>query len=162
MASEGIPAKLYSDVLVFGLHFSSKSIYDAVMKPAQFDQAVARILQRDSSIDPQAFFFLKDALDVSLKAAEDSKTSEGGHVSASQLLYAFRDHALQEFGPMAGTLMEEWGLQNTGDIGKMVFALIKERMFGKQESDTQKDFENIYDFHEAFTLPFQPITAVSS
>ncbi len=132
------------------------------MKPAQFDQAVARIIQRNSDIDPQAFFFLKDALDVSLKAAEDSKTSNEGHVSASQLLYAFRDHALQEFGPMAATLMEEWGLRSTGDVGQMVFALIKERMFGKQESDTQKDFENIYDFHEAFTLPFQPKAAAVS
>lgn len=142
--------------------FWDKAALVASMKPAQFDQAVARIYQRNPRIDPQAYFFLKDSLDVALKAAEDSRTSDGGHVSAKQLLFAFRDHALNEFGPMAGTLMTEWGLKSTTDIGSMVFALIGERMFGKQESDSEKDFSDIFDFQDAFITPFRPKSTITS
>ena len=131
------------------------------MKPSQFDSAIGRIYQRNQSIDPQAYFFLKEALDIALKNAEKAKDSSEGHVSAKQLLHAFRDHALEEYGPMAGTLMEEWGLHSTSDVGSMVFALIEERMFGKQDSDSEEDFADLYSFHEAFAAPFLPQAALS-
>jgi uncharacterized repeat protein (TIGR04138 family) len=38
----------------------------------------------------------------------------------------------------------------------MVFHLIDEQMFGKQDSDTKEDFAGAYDFDEAFVKPFQP------
>ena len=38
----------------------------------------------------------------------------------------------------------------------MVFALIGEQVFGKQDSDTVEDFNDIYDFQEAFVAPFLP------
>jgi uncharacterized repeat protein (TIGR04138 family) len=52
--------------------------------------------------------------------------------------------------------MIEWGLRESSDIGEMVFHLIDEQMFGKQDSDTKEDFAGAYDFDEAFVKPFQP------
>ncbi|BCX50365.1 Verrucomicrobia/planctomycetes-restricted protein [Haloferula helveola] len=126
------------------------------MQTAQFEHAIENILRRDRRFDPQAYLFLKDSLDFTLKRASEGNGGQPRHVSGKELLIGFRDLALQEFGPMAGTLMSEWGLQDTRNVGEMVFLLIDEQMFGKQDSDTLEDFEDIYDFHEAFTLPFTP------
>ena len=126
------------------------------MQGADFETAILNIIRRDDRFDPQAYIFLKDALDFTQKRAVDSGHSETNHVSGRELALGFRDLALQDFGPMASTLMGEWGLTSTRNIGEMVFQLIEERMFGKQEDDKLEDFEDIYDFEDAFVLPFTP------
>jgi uncharacterized repeat protein (TIGR04138 family) len=126
------------------------------MKALQFEQAVESILKREKRYDPLAYLFLKEALDFTLKRAADANGGEPRHVTGSELCHGFRDLAVQEFGPMAGTLMIEWGLRESSDIGEMVFHLIDEQMFGKQDSDTKEDFAGAYDFEEAFVKPFQP------
>ena len=126
------------------------------MKALQFEQAVESILKREKRYDPLAYLFLKEALDFTLKRAADDNGGEARHVTGPELCHGFRDLAVQEFGPMAGTLMIEWGLRESSDIGEMVFHLIDEQMFGKQDSDTKEDFAGAYDFDEAFVKPFQP------
>lgn len=122
----------------------------------QFEQAVENVLKRDKRYDPLAYLFLKDALDFTLKRAAEGNGGEPRHVSGVELCHGFRDLAIQEFGPMASTLMREWGLRESSDIGEMVFHLIEEQMFGKQDSDTKEDFASAFDFDDAFVLPFQP------
>ena len=80
------------------------------MQAAQFEHAIEKILNRDQRFDPHAYLFLKDALDFTLKRAAESNDGNTRHVSGQELLIGFRDLALQEFGPMSGTLMSEWGL----------------------------------------------------
>ncbi len=126
------------------------------MKAQQFEHAVEAIIKRDKRYDPLAYLFLKESLDFTLKRAADNNHGEQRHVSGGELCEGFRDLAVQQFGPMAGTLMTEWGLRGTSDIGEIVFHLIEEQMFGKQDSDTREDFANVYDFDDAFIAPFQP------
>ena len=126
------------------------------MKALQFEQAVESILKRDKRYDPLAYLFLKEALDFTLKRAADGNDGESRHVSGVELCEGFRDLAIQEFGPMASTLMTEWGLRESKDIGEMVFHLIEEQMFGRQDSDTREDFIGAFDFEDAFIRPFQP------
>lgn len=126
------------------------------MQAAQFEHAVENIVRRDSRFDPLAYMFLKDALDFTLKRAAEQNKGQARHVSGKELLIGFRDLALQEFGPMASTLMSEWGLSCTRDIGEMVFLLIEEQMFGKQDTDTLDDFVDVFDFQEAFVTPYTP------
>ena len=126
------------------------------MQKEQYEEAIIRIISRDKRFEREAFFFLKEALDftiqdVSTKAPENSK-----HVSAAQLLHGFRDLALKEFGPMAATLFSEWGIHRCADIGDMVFLLIQEGAFGKQDNDRQEDFIEIFTFENAFVTPFLP------
>lgn len=125
------------------------------MQALRFDSSVENILQREKRFEAGAYFLLKDALDFTLKRTRE----EGGeerHVSGEELIHGFRDHALQEFGPMAFTLLREWGVHTCSDVGDMVFELIEEGMFGKQDSDTREDFADHYDFAEAFLLPYLP------
>jgi uncharacterized repeat protein (TIGR04138 family) len=126
------------------------------MQAVQFEQSVASILRKDARYDAQAYFFLKDALDFTLKRIADNHGGQIRHVSGPELLTGFRDLALDQFGPMASTLMHEWGVQRCRDVGEMVFLLIDEQVFGKQESDRIEDFDGAFDLRESLTRPFLP------
>jgi len=126
------------------------------MQPTQFMDAVHAVIARDPRYDIGAYYFLKDALDFTVKRVMDGNEGEHRHVSASELIYGFRDLALQEFGPMASTLMSEWNLKTCNDIGVMVFLLIEEGAFGKQDSDTPEDFSSIFNLVESLDAPFLP------
>jgi len=125
------------------------------MKVTHFDQAVINICERDSRIDKDAYDFLKDALDYASDQAQETG-APNNHVSASDLLAGIRDYALKQFGPMAATLFAEWNVTKCSDFGDMVFNLIDEGIFSKQESDNREDFIEIFDFKETFETPFLP------
>ena len=59
---------------------------------------------------------------------------------------------------MASTMMSEWGIRSCGDIGKMVFQLIEEGVFGKQDSDTPEDFAELFPLIETLEAPFRAKT----
>jgi uncharacterized repeat protein (TIGR04138 family) len=126
------------------------------MQTMQFEQSVHSILKRERRFDGLAYFFLKDALDFTLKRIAEKNGGRARHVTGQELLDGFRDHALDEFGPMASTLMREWGLRQCQDVGDMVFHLIEEQVFGKQESDQREDFHGSFDLLEALEAPFLP------
>lgn len=126
------------------------------MQAMQFEQSVQRILGRDRRFDPQAYFFVKEALDFTLQRVAGGNGGQARHVSGQELLEGFRDCALEQFGPMASTLMEEWGVRRCQDVGDMVFLLIEEQVFGKQESDRREDFSGDFDFIESLVAPFLP------
>lgn len=126
------------------------------MQAIQFEQAVVAVLKRDKRFDPHAYFFLKDALDFTLKRRAEAHSGQTRHVSGPELVAGFRDLALEQFGPMAATLMTEWGVRKCSDIGDMVFHLIEEQIFGKQESDCLEDFAGTFDFEDSLRAPFVP------
>ncbi len=126
------------------------------MQAMQFEQSVVSILKRDKRFDPHAYFFLKDALDFTLKRIADSNNGQARHVTGPELLAGFRDCALEQFGPMASTLMSEWSVRKCQDVGDMVFHLIEEQVFGKQDTDKKEDFSEVFDFESSLITPFLP------
>jgi uncharacterized repeat protein (TIGR04138 family) len=132
------------------------------MQAMQFEQSVVSILKRDKRFDPHAFFFLKDALDFTLKRIADSNGGQARHVSGPELLAGYRDYALEQFGPMASTLMNEWSIRKCQDVGDMVFHLIEEQVFGKQDSDKQEDFSEVFDFEASLIMPFLPKAKIAA
>lgn len=128
----------------------------AHVHPINFEESVAAILRRDARYDGQAYFFLKESLDYTLKRFLDANGGQMRHVSGKELLEGFRDHALEQYGPMAATLMDEWGVKECRDVGNMVFLMIEEQVFGKQESDKPEDFDKVFDFRRALREPFLP------
>lgn len=127
------------------------------MQTIGFQDALEKILKQDNRYHAEAYAFLRDALEATLKrrkkARKDSVTT---HVSASELLDGFRHHTLQEFGPMAITVLNYWGLSGPEDVGNIVFNLVQSGVFGKTDEDTIESFREGYDFNEAFVQPFRP------
>lgn len=126
------------------------------MQKIGFEEAVVEIRRRDGRYDPDAYAFLKDALDHSVRAKREREGGEYPHVSGRELLFGIRDLALEEFGPMAATVLEIWGVTCSEDIGEMVFQLIDIGAFGKSEDDSLEDFGEVFSFTEAFRDPFRP------
>lgn len=128
------------------------------MQAMQLEQAISRIIEREGekAFSPGAYHLVREALDFTVARLAEQNEGESRHVSGTELLHGFRDFCLKEYGPMSATLLFDYGVQESVDVGKIVFQLIEEGVFGKQDSDTLEDFRGIYDFPETFTRPFQP------
>jgi uncharacterized repeat protein (TIGR04138 family) len=105
------------------------------MEKIQFDVAVKDITTRDRRFQSDAYMFLKEALDHTIKALRKEELIEHRHVSGPELLEGLVEHAIATFGPMAVTVLESWGVRQGEDIGAMVFNLIEAGAFGRSEED---------------------------
>ena len=125
------------------------------MNEQSFEDAVMRICEKDGDYDAEAYYFLRESLDATVRALgrEDAKDR---HVTGRELCEGFRDRALAEFGPLSLLVLSQWGVFETADFGRMVSALVGEGIFSKSPGDAEKDFDNVYDFEEAFDLPYRP------
>ena len=108
-------------------------------------QKIEGILEKESKYKFEAYSFVMAGLHYTV-----SRLSVPRHVSGRELCGGLRDYALEQFGPMARTVLEYWGIQSTVDFGKIVFLLIEAELLKKTEEDSIHDFENIYDFNQAF------------
>lgn len=128
------------------------------MQAANFEQALEAILQKDARYHCESYHFVREALDFTQKMVGKMKPDEIRHVSGQQLLDGIRKYALEQFGPMSLYLLHEWGLRTCEDFGEIVFNLVEQGVLKKTEKDTRADFQNGYDFQEAFGSPFVPRT----
>ena len=67
-----------------------------------------------------------------------------------------RIYALDQYGPLTKTVLNNWGIKRCRDFGDIVFNLIEYNVFSKTANDRKDDFSDIYSFDEAFVKPFQP------
>jgi uncharacterized repeat protein (TIGR04138 family) len=127
------------------------------MQAVSFEEVLELILAKDKRYHRDSYLFVREALDHTQKAV--GKLTKGGHirhVSGQELLSGIREYALEQFGPMAITVFEEWGIRSCADFGEMVFVMVEHSLLAKTDKDTRADFESGYDFQEAFRKPFLP------
>ena len=132
------------------------------MQDLEFAEIVGLICKEDSRFDRKAYDFVRQALDHTVKEVkrkQPDRTGKSQHVSGAELLIGIRDYALDQYGPLAKTVLTTWGIRRCSDFGDIVFNLIEYNVFSKTENDRREDFANIYDFDEAFVKPFLPAGA---
>jgi uncharacterized repeat protein (TIGR04138 family) len=135
---------------------------DSPMRNPEFDSQVRDLVRMDNRYQREAYFFLRDALSFaqSSSLSEDNESDETYvHVTGQNLLNSIRQFALHEYGPMAGFLLNQWGIHRCEDFGEIVYNLIDIGLFQKDENDRKEHFHNGYDFFEAFHKPFLPSPA---
>ena len=140
------------------------------MQANNFEEVLERIVAADPRYNRDAYYFVREALDFTQKQMAKSKSGgprrvskqqtagvgEPSHVTGQQLLGGIRDLALQQFGPMAFMVFDEWGLHRCEDFGEIVFIMVENSFLAKNESDSREDFKGGYDFVETFRVPFLP------
>lgn len=129
------------------------------MQDLDFNEIVGLICKEDPRYDRKAYAFLREGLDYAVKElkkkdAERAKSSL--HITGAELLMGLRVYALDQFGPLAMTVLDAWGVRRCTDFGEMVFNLIEYNVFSKTEQDKKEDFSDIYTFEDAFVKPFLP------
>ena len=126
------------------------------MHEASFDEPLELIRAKDPRYAREAYQFVREALDYTQKGIGRENRGRIRHISGQELLGGIRDLALAQFGPMAMTVLEEWGVHNCQDFGEIVFNMVDIGLLAKTEKDTRADFAGGYDFAEAFRRPFLP------
>ncbi len=128
------------------------------MNPESFDRRVEQICEADDRYEPDAYYFVREALDHTVQALGPDAGGTRRHITGRELALGFRTHALAEFGPLAHLVLGEWRLRDTADIGELVYNLIGAGVLSKQPRDSKDDFKDVYDFESSFKTPFEPRT----
>ncbi len=107
--------------------------------------ALNRICQKDSRYKIDAYSFVLAALNVTMEALK-----RNGHVSGRELISGIKDFAIREYGRMARTVFEHWGVKTTEDFGHIVFNMVEAGILGKTKSDSIDDFKDVFNFKKVF------------
>jgi uncharacterized repeat protein (TIGR04138 family) len=129
------------------------------MSDLDFNEIVNLICKEDPRYDRKAYSFLREGLDHAvreLKKKEAERSKQSLHISGAELLMGIRTYALDQYGPLAITVLNSWGITRCGDVGEIVFNLIEYNVFSKTENDRREDFAEVYTFEDAFVKPFLP------
>lgn len=132
---------------------------------------LAQLLQEDHRYRFEAYVFIFEALQYAQevlkmgaekpaelpvgKAAETGEPPLERHVTGQELCEAVRRYALDQYGYMAKTVLNSWGIHGTSDFGEIVFNLIRTGQMRKTPSDARVDFHNVYDFETALRAGFK-------
>jgi uncharacterized repeat protein (TIGR04138 family) len=133
---------------------------------------IVELLQEDRRYKFEAYAFIFEALHYAANvlkmgaegpseplpenvAADSEEKTPERHVTGQELCEAIRRYAMEQYGYMAKTVLNSWGIHGTGDFGEIVFNLIRIGQMRKTPSDTRVDFDNIYDFDTAFKQDFK-------
>jgi uncharacterized repeat protein (TIGR04138 family) len=132
---------------------------------------IVQLLEKDRRYRFDAYAFVFEALrfaqeELGLGAeapsepaagSEEDQESQGPqrHVTGQQLCEAIRQYALRQYGYMAKTVLNSWGVYTTGDFGEIVFNLIRIGQMRKTPQDSREDFDDLYDFDMAFRQQFK-------
>jgi len=129
------------------------------MEDPDFADVVGLICKEDSRFDRKAYDFIRLGLDHAVKELKKKDAARAGrsrHVSGPELLEGLRVYALDQFGPLAKTVLNSWGITRCSDFGDIVFNLIEYNVFSKTDNDRREDFSDLYSFDDAFVKPFLP------
>jgi len=116
-----------------------------------FYQKVEEITGKDPRYKPDAYEFVMQALWFTRK-----KLKREDHVTGRELAEGGREFALDQYGPLAKTVLEHWGVNATADFGAIVFNMIDAGLMSKTDEDSQEDFKDVYDFGKAFNTEDAP------
>jgi len=123
---------------------------------------LAELLRRDQRYDFDAYVFVFDALRFGqdklglgqgpepFDDEPDEGEDEERHVSGAELCRAIQHYAIDQYGLLARSVLEHWGVTTTGDFGEIVFNLIDIGQMRKTDNDRREDFDDVYDFADAF------------
>lgn len=129
------------------------------------DHPIAELLRRDQRYHFDAYLFVFEALrhaqenlgmgaEYFVEGREDEDEPER-HVTGQELCEAMRQYAHDQYGYMAKSVLNHWGIKSTSDFGEIVFNLIEIEQMRKTPGDRREDFDDVFDFDEGFRHNFQ-------
>ncbi|MFC1757503.1 Minf_1886 family protein [Planctomycetota bacterium] len=119
------------------------------------------VLKRDRRYKFEAYEFVREALSyaqniVQMDGGEPVGTDpDERHLTGQQLCEASRLYAIDQFGLLAKVVLNSWGINDTGDLGEIVYNMINARLMKKSAADHREDFDDVYDFAVAFEKEFE-------
>lgn len=119
-------------------------------------------VEKEARYHPDAYLFVRLGLSKTMRRLGREKAAEeltaetrvaSRHVTGQELAKGLRDIAKRRYGLLARTVLQRWGIYNTLDFGRVVYALIDAGLMSKSDEDCLDDFRDVYDFKKAFAEP---------
>jgi len=104
-----------------------------------------QIRLREQRFDERAYLFVLAALEFC-----QGRLTERRHITGPELAHACRSLAMERFGVTARLVLDHWGVRATRDIGDIVFTLVELGLLISQPQDRREDFQDVFDFAQAF------------
>ena len=114
------------------------------MSAQEFWQVVERIRAVDGRYARDAYAFVMDGLDQTVRVLDERR-----HVSAGELLDGLCRFARERFGMMGYDVLSAWGVRTPSDVGEIVFQLVDAGILSRREEDLRDDFEQPFDLKHA-------------
>ncbi len=118
------------------------------MAERSFVDIIDDIRERDPRYRREAYVFVLGALERAM-----SHRPGRGHVSGQAVLAGAVELAREEYGPLALTVLREWGLGASADVGRVVFHLVEAGLLGREDQDRLEDFEGGIDIARELEPP---------
>lgn len=106
---------------------------------------LAQIRATESHYDERAYLFVLASIEFL-----QTKLPARRHVTAAEVSEACRDFALEQYGLMARSVLDHWGVHRTEDIGRIVYALVEIGLLVTQSTDREEEFAGVFSFDDAF------------
>jgi uncharacterized repeat protein (TIGR04138 family) len=136
------------------------------------EHPLARLLAKDRRYKLEAYALVSEAMEyahnvLGMGSEQPSEPDEGHldqpkaepsaerHLTGQQLCEAVRQYALEQYGYLAKTVLNSWGIYSTSDIGNIVYNLIEIGQMRKTQQDRREDFDGVFDFDEGLTQSFR-------
>ena len=125
---------------------------------------IIKLLKADPRFKLEAYQFVRDALAYAQEelgmgcrrpSTKGGESFDEPHLTGQELCEAIRQYAIEQYGYMAKVVLNSWGIHTTGDFGEIVYNLIRIRLMKKSKSDRREDFDDVYDFDQAFQKQFK-------
>ncbi|MEO5989183.1 MAG: Minf_1886 family protein [Candidatus Eisenbacteria bacterium] len=134
------------------------------MGEATFWDVVDGLREREGAYAREAYGFVVGALGATVQQlpAERLDDPQRRHLSGLELLAGVVRLARTEFGPLAVTVFQEWGVHRSEDVGHIVFQLVACGQLSARPEDTMTDFSGGFDLHSALADDAEPGSALRS
>ena len=146
---------------------ADRKVTSKAMSEFPHPHPIFKVLADDPRYKLEAYQFVREALSfaqevMGMGVTESVPGGEGQperHLTGQQLCEASRRYALDQYGLLAKTVLESWGITCTGDFGEIVYNLIVVDLMKKSDHDRREDFDGVFDFETGLTGAFE-FTAV--
>lgn len=114
----------------------------------------SKILEFDSRYDSRAYDLVVYAVTAAVDKKNKADTGPVKHATAEDVMMTFREVVLNCYGPMSMTVLNDFGIHSTEDIGEIMKNLCRAKFIARSETDSFDDFVGGFNFTEAFVWPF--------
>ena len=122
----------------------------------QPEKSIEQIIREDGRYPLEAVQFVREGLNHTIQMFfPDKEPGQRQHVGGTQLCEGIRALAVNRWGLMARSVLKSWNITTTRDFGEIVFLLVNSGWMQKEDQDMIDDFENVFDFEEAFEKQFK-------
>jgi len=122
----------------------------------QPEKSVEQIIREDNRYPLEAVQFVREGLNHTIELFHPEKPpGQRQHVGGKELCKGICSLAINRWGLMARSVLKSWNITQTRDFGEIVFLLVNSGWMQKEDQDTIKDFDSVFDFEEIFEKNFK-------